>query len=72
MIEILLVLITGFQDDFTAATQETGLNFLLVEHEDQSVTLYSWDNKTTTLGPDNLPDKMQPLAGSKWSSRHIK
>ncbi|MGC1135815.1 MAG: hypothetical protein WA941_23525 [Nitrososphaeraceae archaeon] len=34
----------------------------MVEHEDQSVTLYSWDNKTTTLGPDNLPDKMQELA----------
>lgn len=58
-----VIVLSGFEDEFAAATNETGLNFLLVEHEDLSVTLYSWNNKTTTLGPDGYPDKMTPLAG---------
>jgi hypothetical protein len=59
----LLVLVNGFEDDFADATAKTGLNFLIVEHEDLSVTLYAWDNKSTTVGPDGFPDKMTPLKG---------
>ena len=58
-----LVLIPGFEDEFSEATNATGLNFLIVEHEDLSTELFAWDNKTTTLGPDGLPDKMTELAG---------
>lgn len=58
-----LVLIPGFEEEFSEVTEETNLNFLLVEHEDLSVSLYAWNNDTTTLGPDNLPDKMTYLAG---------
>jgi hypothetical protein len=47
-----LVLVPGFEDEFADAT-----------NEDLSVTLYAWNNDTTTLGPDNLPDKMTPLKG---------
>ena len=49
---LLLVLVPGFEDEFADATDKTGLTFILVEHEDLSVTLYAWDNKTTTLGTD--------------------
>jgi hypothetical protein len=58
-----IVLIPGFEDEFEQATNETGLNFLLVEHEDLSVTLYAWNNGTTTVGPDGFPDKMTPIKG---------
>lgn len=58
-----LVLVPGYESEFQQATNETGLSFLLVEHEDLSISLYGWDNKTTTLGPDNLPNKMTYLAG---------
>ena len=34
----LLTLVPGFEDEFAAETNQTGLNFLLVEHEDLSVS----------------------------------
>jgi hypothetical protein len=59
-----LVLLTShFEDEFKAATNETGLNFLLVEHSDQSVTLYAQNNDTTAVVSDGIPDRMSPLAG---------
>jgi hypothetical protein len=62
LLSALLVLVPGFEDEFADVTDKTGLNFILVEHEDLSVTLYAWDNKTTTLGADGLPDRMTPMA----------
>lgn len=59
----LLTLVPGFEDEFAAATNQTGLNFLLVEHEDLSVTLYAWDNQTTAVRIDGLPDRLTPLKG---------
>lgn len=58
----LLTLVPSFEDEFSVATNATGLNFLIVEHEDLSVTLYAWDNDST-VGADGFPDKMTPLAG---------
>ena len=59
-----LVLLTSlFDSEFEAATNQTGLNFLLVEHKDLSVTLYAWDNQTRAVGIDRLPDRLTPLKG---------
>lgn len=63
LIVALFLLVPGFESEFEQATEETGLNFLLVEHEDQSVTLYSWNNETTTVEADGFPNKMTPLKG---------
>jgi hypothetical protein len=58
-----LVLIPGFEDQFSQTTNETGLNFMLVEHSDHSVMLYAWDNDTTNVGLDGYPDRLTPLKG---------
>lgn len=58
----LLTLVPGFEDIFSETTEQIGLNFLIVEHEDLSVTLYAWNNATTNVGLDGFPDRMTPLA----------
>ncbi|MGC1132968.1 MAG: hypothetical protein WA941_09095 [Nitrososphaeraceae archaeon] len=34
---------------------------MLVEHSDQSVMLYAWDNDTTNIGFDGYHDRRTPL-----------
>ena len=52
-----------FDSEFEAATNQTGLNFLLVEHKDLSVTLYAWDNQTRAVVIYGLPDRLTLLKG---------
>ena len=48
-----------FNEEIANATRETGLNFTLIMHEDQSVSLYSF-LPNTTIGSDGLPDVPAP------------
>jgi hypothetical protein len=45
---------------FNDITSKTLLNFTLVTHEDQSITLYAF-LPNATIGADSLPDAMRPI-----------
>jgi hypothetical protein len=64
MIELLLIL-SLFQGEFDNVTAETGLEYLLIEHEDQSVTLYSYlPNATDVLTSLAGYPNVESLSGS--------
>ena len=51
-----------FLETFNKITEKTLLNYTLVTHVDQSVTLYAF-LPNATIGPDGLPDAMRPIVG---------
>lgn len=51
-----------FMQTFNNITSKTLLNFTLVTHEDQNITLYTF-LPNATIGTDGLPDTMRPIAG---------
>jgi hypothetical protein len=59
-----LVLLTSlFEQEFNQATAESGFNFILVEHEDLNISLYAYNNQTTTIDENGYPQKMIEIKG---------
>ena len=62
MLELLLVLTGLFDQEMNKATQATGFEFLLWQHEDGSVNLYAYQSNATTIGRDGLPNQVKVIA----------
>lgn len=62
MLELLLVLTGLFDQEMNKATQATGFEFLLWQHEDGSVNLHPYQSNATTIRRQGLPNQVKVIA----------